>query len=49
MSQSPKKKLLPENIEEKSDAEIAEKLFGKAAKEELDRLIDVPKKSMPKD
>ena len=50
MAQAPKKKkLLPKNIEEKSDAEIAEKLFGKAAKEELDRLIDAPKKSMPKD
>ena len=48
MAQSPKKKLLEENIEEQSDAEIAEKLFGKAAKEELDRLIDAPKKSMAK-
>ena len=50
MAQTPKKKrLLPKNIEEKSDSEIAERLFGKAAKEELDRLIDAPKKSMTKD
>ena len=47
MAQAPKKKkLLPKNIEGKSDSEIAEKLFGKRAKEELDRLIDAPKKSM---
>ena len=46
MAQTPKKKLLPKNITEKPDAEIAEKLFGKAAKKELDRLVDAPKKSM---
>ena len=46
MTQAPKKKLLPKNITEKSDAEIAERLFGKAAKKELDRLVDAPKKSM---
>ena len=46
MAQAPKRKLLPKNIVEKSDSEIAEKLFGKAAKKELDRLVDAPKKSM---
>jgi hypothetical protein len=47
MAQAPKKKrLLPKNIAEKSDSEVAEKLFGKAAKQELDRLIDAPKKSI---
>ena len=37
MAQAPKKRLLPKNITEKPDAEIAERLFGKAAKKELDR------------
>lgn len=46
MAQTPKKKLLPKNITEKSDSEIAEKLFGKKAKKELDRIIDVSQKSM---
>ena len=38
--------MLPKNIEEKSDSEIAEKLFGKSAKKELDKLIDVPQQFM---
>ena len=46
MAQTPKKKLLPKNIVEKSDSEIAEKLFGKKVKKELDRLIDDSQKSM---
>ena len=47
MAQAPKRKrLLPKNLTEKPDEEIAKKLFGKAAKEELDRLIDVPRKSI---
>ena len=41
-----KKKLLPKNITERSDSEIAEKLFGKPAKKELDRVIDARQKSM---
>ena len=51
MSQAPKKKkkLLPKNIAEKSDSEVAEKLFGKKAKRELDRLIDDAPKSIDKD
>ena len=47
MTQTPKKKrLLPKKIVEKSDAVVIEKLFGKAAKKELDRLVDAPKKSI---
>ena len=49
MAQAPKKKrLLPKNIAEKSDSEVAEKLFGKKAKQELDRLINDVPESMPK-
>ena len=49
MSQAPKKKkLLPKNITEKSDSEVAEKLFGKKAKRELDRLLDDAPKSIDK-
>ena len=47
MSQTPKKKrLLPKNIAEKSDSEVAEKLFGKRAKKEVDRLIGLDSDSM---
>lgn len=46
MAHAPKKRLLPKNITEKSDSEIAEKLFGKKVKKELDQVIDAPKKSM---
>lgn len=48
MPEKPKKRrLLPKNITEQSDAIVAEKLFGKRAKRELDRLlIDVAPKSM---
>ena len=50
MAQAPKKKrLLPKHIVEKSDSEVAEKLFGKKAKQELDRLIDDVPKPMTKD
>ena len=49
MSHAPKKKLLPEDIEKKPDGEVAEQLFGEAAKRELDRLIDAPEKSIPKE
>ena len=48
MAQAPKRKRwLPKNIAERSDSEVAEKLFGKRAKKELDRLMDAPKKFMP--
>ena len=50
MAQAPKKKkLLPKNIAAKSDSEVVEKLFGKKAKRELDRLIDDAPKSIDKD
>ena len=50
MAQAPKKRrLLPKNIAEKSDSEVAEKLFGKKAKKELDRLIGDVSKSTNKD
>ena len=42
MAQAPKKKKrrkLPKNIAERSDAEVAEKLFGKKAKHEIDRIV----------
>ncbi len=39
MAQTPKKKRrLPKNIVDKPDSEVAEKLFGKRAKRELDRI-----------
>ena len=40
MAQAPKRKKrrLPKKIAEKPDSEVAEKLFGKRAKRELDRL-----------
>ena len=44
MAQAPKKRKLPKNIVEKSDSEVAEKLFGKRAKKELDRLVNVSMK-----
>ena len=48
MAHAPKKKrLLPKNILDRPDGQIAEKLFGKAAKRELDKLLsDVPEKSI---
>ena len=50
MAQTPKKKkLLPKNIAQQSDSVVVEKLFGKKAKKELDRLIDDVPKSMTKD
>jgi hypothetical protein len=46
MAQTPKKKrLLPKNIAQQSDAVVAEKLFGKRAKRELDRLTGAAPKS----
>ena len=47
-SRAPKKKrrLLPKNIVEKSDSEVAEKLFGKRAKREIDKLTGAASKSM---
>ena len=47
MAQTPKKKkLLPKNIVNQPDSVIAEKLFGKRAKKEIDRLIDTSSKPM---
>ena len=48
MAQAPKKRrrLLPKNIAEKSDSEVAEKLFGKRAKREIDKLTGAASKSM---
>ena len=47
MAQAPKKKrLLPKNILDKSDSDIAEKVFGKRVKRELDRIVDASKKSI---
>ena len=40
MDQAPKKKLLPKNILDRTDHEIAEKVFGKRATREMDRLIN---------
>ena len=39
-----KKRRLPKNIVSKSDHEVAEKLFGKRAKRELDRIAGVSSK-----
>ena len=39
-----KKRRLPKNIAAKNDHEIAEKLFGKRAKRELDRIAGVSSK-----
>ena len=44
MTQTPKKRKLPKNIVEKPDSEVAEKVFGKRAKKELDRLVNVSMK-----
>ena len=49
MAHAPKKRLLPKHIEDKPDAAVAEKLFGKQAKRELDRLLDMSKESMTKE
>ena len=39
MSQTPeRKRLLPKDFTDRPDSEVAEKLFGKQAKRELDRL-----------
>ena len=38
MPRQPKKQRLPKDITDKTDTEIAERLFGKEAKEELDRI-----------
>ena len=44
MTQSRKKRKLPKNIADKPDSIVAEKLFGKRAKKELDRLVNVSTK-----
>ena len=36
MAQAPKKRRRPKDLADKTDAEIAERLFGKRAKQELD-------------
>ena len=46
MAQTPKKKLLPEGIEDKSDSEVAQQLLASKPREELDRLIDTTSKSI---
>ena len=48
MAQSPIERL-PKDIEKKPDAEIAEWLFGKDAKRELDKLAGIAPKSMKPD
>ena len=50
MAHAPKKQeiVAQDTSLRKSDSEVAEKLFGKKAKQELDRLIDDVPKSMPK-
>ena len=45
MAQSPIKRV-PKDIEKKSDAKLAEWLFGKKAKAELDKLAGIAPKSM---
>jgi hypothetical protein len=46
MAQAPRERLLPDNITEQSDHDVAEALFGKAATEELERLAGVESESM---
>ena len=48
MAQAPKKRrrLLPKDIAEKSDSEVAEKLFGKRGKREIDILVEAASKSI---
>ena len=43
---SKKKRLLPKNITERTDAEVAEKLFGKRAKRVLDDVLSATAKSI---
>ena len=38
MAQTPRRRRLPKNITEKTDAEVAERLFGKPVKCELDKV-----------
>ena len=46
MAQPPIRRL-PEGIEEKPDAEVAQAIFGKASKKELDKLAEITPKSIP--
>ena len=39
-----KKRSLPSNIASKPDGEVAEKIFGKRAKRELDRIAEAARK-----
>ena len=48
MAQSPSKRV-PKDIEKKPDAEVAEWLFGKDAKRELDKLAGIDPKSIQQD
>ena len=49
MTQTPKKKAtLPKDIETRPDAEVAELIFGKRVKKELDKAVEaVDKKGVP--
>ena len=43
---SKKKRLLPKNITERKDSDVAEKLFGKRAKRALDAMLSTTAKSI---
>ena len=46
MAHTQKKRLLPKDIVKRADSEVAEKLFGKPAKRELDRVIKASAESI---
>lgn len=44
MGQAPKKRPLPKNLTDKTDAEIAVRLFGRRAKRALDRVAEAARR-----